>query len=1148
MTATSRTCFAALLVLGLATWSHASEGARETFTFELPAPQPDPEPTATRTTGHVPVVWALEALGDWPLEVEGEGVAWLMGPHIEVSLTIDEASPPLNFTTLGGPRDQDGVTHIAFSQLGGRNTAPTALGAGGLNYLTAHGREARSLGDDGGMLLNEAGFARVENGASGLSIQFSAQAVSCLSVNEPPFRSAPPCDQSHQLSARPDGRASVQGWICERSRWEADPASCEAPFRIDAVTPSPGRENVNYNDPGISITFSEPVDTDSLEDSFELYTQARSGHRLDVDGRWEEDEGPSQYRFIPDGGFELRSGVILEARVEGGSEGVRSLNSSRSLDDDEVWRFSTLLNMAEADNPQNFELALETFQVVRDAPLTSGKPTLSRVYLDWDLHDDIAEDWQPESYPTRFDLEPFHPRLVGQFGLLPRERNVTRIHRDEEFNDTNRRFAHHTVNFFGWEPEHEAASLELELSHHDPFPAPSTQDERDLTSEAEIWAHDPAPHGVAYSIALVGSWSEGIPDEEFSRINETLRQFAVMVPQFFPYREVQLRSAGFNIVEGAASAPHEVRAHSKFNLEFGYRASGGEAGTPTLVEQAMQNDAVVEFLGWDTIPRDQRSFNPPAEVHVADPITQISTLLAEILRSERLGARLNPNDTYLVFVPPDFMDPAGWGVGSAMRGLNPTDLSELFNVPGTRVVLVMATAEDWLDTDRMTQVLLHELGHEHSLRHNPGNVGAHLPNGARYLIDFGIEAWRMNPDGLSGFNKSSTEGNAEHPDLMVSMMWPYAIATGEMSVTTSEYHILAESIRGGTDSPRLDFDFGNLWPQDYRVAMGPQTVMIDMPPPPSEYVGIAGSIAPSGLAGEIQSLGLTTWPGGSGSDGSYRLEVLSASGNVLHAVSFDTEQPRFPTIRPSHRADPDEEPDLPSLPGGRFFVSVPHDPLAKTLAVLATDGTEITRRDAPETRPAFAQRPQILAEDETDILLGWRMEDDDGVAFDVSYSTTGVAPWNTIYSGHGRNAAIIPQTMLGQGGNPTLRITAHDGFNFVSAMVAVETTLVQAPEIVALPDRAAFAQGAPITLAFPSTVRADALRQAIRVVDDEGGIVETDLYLNAATRQASMFIPAALEGQSGLVLEVDAELADIYGRQMGEGLRRQLPDVPAMSE
>lgn len=1145
MTATSKACFAALLLLGLATLSHASESARETFTFELPVPQPDPEPTATRTMGHVPVVWALEAVGDWPLDAEGEGVAWLMGPHIEASLTIDEASPPLMFTTLGGPRDQDGVTHVAFSQLGGRNTAPTALGAGGPNYLTSRGRALRSLGDDRGMLLNEAGFARIENNASGLAIQFSAQAVRCLSVNEPPFESTPPCDQSHQLSARPDGHASVHGWICERSRWEADPESCEIPFRIDAVTPSPDRENVNYNDPGISITFSEPVDMDSLEDSFELYTRARTGQRLNVDGRWEEDDGPSQYRFIPEGGFELRSGIILEARVEGGSEGVLSLNRSRSLDWDEVWRFSTLLNMAEGDNPQNFELELETFQVVRDAPLTSGKPTLSRIYLDWDLHNDIAEDWQPESYPIRFDLEPFHPRLVGQFDLPPREQNVARIYRDEEFNDTHRRFAHHTVNFFGWEPEHEAASLELELSHHDPFPGPSPQDERDLTTEAEIWAHDPAPLGIVYSIALVGSWSDGIPDEEFSRINTTLQQAAVMVPQFFPYREAQLRPAGFNIVQRNASGPHEVRVE---DLKFGYRASDDETAPPGLVEMAMQNDEVLKFLGWDVVPEDERVYTPPAEVHVEDVNAQMVNLLQDVLRSERLRSWLNPNDAYLVFVPPDFMDPAGMAMGALVRGKNTNDLSNIFNVPGTRVALVVATAEDWLDTDRMTQVLLHELGHEHSLRHNPGNAGPHLPEGARYVTDFGIEAWRMNPDGLSGHNKSSTEGNAQHPNLMVSMMWPYVIETAEMSVTTSEYHILAESISGGTDSPLLNFDVSQVWPQSYRVATGPQSVLIDMPQPPSENIGITGSIAPSGLAGEIQSLGLTTRLGSSGADGSYRLEVRSASGIVLYAAAFDTEQPRFPTIRPSHRADPDEEPDLARLPGGQFFVSVPHDPLAKTLVVLAADGTEITRRDAPETRPAFARRPQILAEDENDILLGWRMEDDDGVAFDISYSTTGVAPWNTIYSGHGRNAAIIPRAMLGQGGNPTLRVTAHDGFNFTSATAALETSLVQAPEIVALPDNAAFAEGEPLTLSFPSTVHADTLRQAIRVIDGTGEVIETELFLNPVNQWVSVFAPISLEGERALILEVDSTLTDIYGSQIGQGFRRPLPEVPLASE
>lgn len=1085
------------------------------------------------------IAWQMSVKGAWNYELEGVGAARTgMGGDrstdslIIATLELEEGERPLTLSIINAGGAELG--HVAFSQTGTpRNDA--AFYSLGANYLTPEGREPRSIAGSS-YLANHDGFVRFDRRNDGLVIHFTIDAVLCANIEEPPYISQPPCVGQNFIRSYPSARATVTGCLAETNQFVA--GACDLPFQVDSVTPTNRRENVNHHDPGITVTFSEPADTGSLNDSFALFTRAPDGAPLTVEGDWQRGSGPSTYRFTPEDGSDLRSGVIMEARVESGLEGVRSRDGEKWLDEDKVWHFSTLLDLADEENPHSFDIELETFQVVRDAPLTRGKPTLSRVYLDWELHDDVAEAWQPESYPVRFELSPEHPRMIGQFHVAPRHKNVARIHRDEVFNDNNRRLAHHTVNFFGWEPDGRgAAPMRLELSHHDPFPGPSAQNERTWLGETDIWQHDPAPHGLVYSIALVGSWADGIPETVFSRITSGLNKMSRMVPQFFPYREAQVRPAGFNIVEGRPGGPHELGVSG---LAFGHRTVEVEATEPTLVQQAMQNDAVVAFLGWDAIPEDQRG-SPPAgtvEEHIADHNTQLNQLLLQAIQDARLATWMTPNDTYIVFVPPDFMDAAGIAYGGSARSSG-NALNGIVSVPGMRVLLVVATDEAWLDTDTMTQALLHELGHEHGLRHNPGNAGPNLPPGARYLWDFGIEAWRMDPSGLAGANKSSTEGNAEHADVMASMMWPWAMPTDEMSVTASEYRALMTSIVMGTDA--TEFDFGSLAPRfPYFVAAAKTaTVMSDALPSPLDYLVVSGMVAPHERRAEIHDFHLVTAPPANDPDGSLRAQLRADDGSLIGETAFAPLEPRHLVARPGHSPEPEHGLSL-SLPESHFLVTLPAD--LRTASVVIMDGDdELARHDAPPARPEFLESPQVLLESEEELLIGWRMAEADSSTFSVAYSPTGHAPWHRLYTRFSTNAVVIPSALLAPGHRPTLKVTAQDGIRFSRRELRLDAPEASGPEIIALPSAAAFAEGEPLTLAFATDIPTGALQAGIRIIDANGDPLETDLYYRRASGLASLLAPVALEPQEGLELEVDANLTDIHNRPVGAGLRIPLP-------
>lgn len=1047
------------------------------------------------------IAWQLSVTGDWNYDLEGVGsVRTGMGGDrstdslIIATLELEGEEPPLTLSVLNAGGSELG--HVSFSQTG-TPRSDAAFYSLGTNYLTPEGRQPRSIGaaENGGFLLNDYGFVRFDRRNDGTVMHFTIDVILCESKEpEPPdaprtgftgwdFTAPPslpepetPCDRLFPGDI-PTASATVTGCIAETNQFVA--GACELPFQIDSVTPHDQRENVNYRDPEITVTFSEPAAIDSLNENFVLFTRARDGEPLLVEGDWRQGNGPSTYRFRPNGGFDIRSGLIMEARVESGLDGVRSRDGEKWLDEDEVWHFSTLLNMADDDNPQNFDVDLQTFQVVRDAPLTRGKPTLSRVYLDWDLHDDIAEEWQPQSYPVRFELSPDHPRMVGQFGLTPRHRNVARIYREVEFSAENLRFAHHTVNFFGWEPDEQStASMRLEMSHHDPFPSPSAQDEGLWQGEADIWNHDPAPHGLAFSLALVGSWSDGVPPTVLSRINSGLNNLAMTIPQFFPYRDAQVWPAGFHL----ASA--------------------------TLVDNVPDEDA------------------------------RLIQLLQHVIADARLNASIAPNDTYIVFVPPDFMDAAGRAFGASARSQG-NALNSIVSVPGMRIMVVVATDEDWFDSQTMTQAMLHELGHEHGLRHNPGNVGPGLPEGSHPMWDFGIEAWRMDSHGLSGANKSSTEGNAQHPDAMASMMWPWAIRMNEMSVTASEYRSLMASIYMGTEA--TPFDFGSLGSQlPYLVASGPETVVSDARIPPPETLIVSGAIGPNGTSARIEEFHLVEAHPDVDPGGPFRAQLRTDNGSVISEVRFTPEERPRLLPRAGHDLASDDVAFPETLPGGQFLVALPHDLRASTVVILAGD-TELARYDAPPERPVFSVLPDILHENEDELLVGWRMAEGQNISFSVEYSSTGHAPWHSLYSRLPMNEAAIPRAFLPPGPRPTLRVTARDGFYFTRRELALEPPEPSGPDIIALPTAAAFAEGEPLTLAFATSMRPEALQEYIRINDATGRPVETDIHYNSASGQVSVFVPFVLEQQEELELEVDPMLADIHGSLIGTELRLPLP-------
>ena len=539
------------------------------------------------------------------------------------------------------------------------------------------------------------------------------------------------------LLIRPSGRSGhVRGWVCDKASWEEDPVACTGaePLRIVENSPPNDRENVNPENPRIVVDFSEPIDHASLEENFSLITRSRGGARINVAGRFVS-HSDTRYEFEPEEALE--SGVRYEARVEGGENGVRARGrngeSGSHLNADHWWRFSTLVDLVYHDGYNDAPIEIDVYQTIRNAPLVVGKPTVHRIGVEWEPHAHIDSAWQPTSYPAELELNVISPEqwhVEAQQGGSA-DGNVVRVVRsDELLGNETRRQAQNTINVYGWTPETAGGStwIEARLRPHDPYPVPREPQNVIVEREIPHWHVDPGSLVFRYTFLKLGSWEGGVPEAEMQHAMSVVRQAEEFAVQVMPFREVH----------GIDTNRDADRAYANYH----------------------RNTVTALLDAYSTVTghgRDAANFEA-----LKNTIRKVR---------EDLDGLIGAHEIVVVFYPIDFLG-VGWNI-DRLLGDNPR-----------RGIGLGITTQ--ASTSSLAMGLVHEFGHHFGLSHRPGHVSEiNLPPGA--FVDFGIEGFRMAPDGLSGRNKSATEGNAEHPSILVPLMWPQILPTGQVFVSESDY-------------------------------------------------------------------------------------------------------------------------------------------------------------------------------------------------------------------------------------------------------------------------------------------------------------------------------------------------------------------------
>ncbi|MBI5585887.1 MAG: Ig-like domain-containing protein, partial [Deltaproteobacteria bacterium] len=160
--------------------------------------------------------------------------------------------------------------------------------------------------------------------------------------------------------------------------YSAGPDPC---FSIQQITPANMAENVDFDQPGISVTFNNPVDLSSVKHStFQVYYWDENDQKVYSDGTFLPSNEGRTITFAPDGG-KLLDGVLYGIKVWGRSDAQAPdwIKGARGQDlpQGREYTFWTMPDLTD-------KIVVVPVQSVENTELITGKPTVVRVFLHWD--------------------------------------------------------------------------------------------------------------------------------------------------------------------------------------------------------------------------------------------------------------------------------------------------------------------------------------------------------------------------------------------------------------------------------------------------------------------------------------------------------------------------------------------------------------------------------------------------------------------------------------------------------------------------------------------------------------------------------------------------------------------------------------------
>lgn len=850
-------------------------------------------------------------------------------------------------------------------------------------------------------------------------------------------------------------------------------------LHIRSHLPRLEQRNVDWDEPGIRVTFDRQVDLRSLDDD-SFYLEYRDGNRqLQKVPVSYARPGPQTIRLVPSA--ELKDGVRYRVQIKAGSDGVQG-SLGELLDVSYSWNFYTTINLDDREPMPDLEKIYDktegiephVFQVSRDTKLVPGKPTLARVYVKWNKREDVAEDWQVERFLARVQI-----RSGGPKGPVIASKKDVVIRRFDLYDASDKRFADNSVNLFNLDVSGKPKNIVAEVR---PKAECETAPRKFLSAGHAIPGYVDNPKSLTLAYYLIkpmrkqddlgfsdkNYWTDGIPDRAKVDAAIIARKGANFTLQNFPLRDVNTIYGG-GIAIGIGLATTENNGVGRSWVPNQHNELGGE-----YTQQVIEARAYTALMAW----RDE-----------SDPVAQSA-------------------DIFMLFLPPGTAGAVGKGA-YAPRAIKP-------GKPGM--------IDIWLDNQPSgTQYIskhivdvAHETGHVFGLGHSdrvlqgPPAPYRH-PNGG--CEDGGpagfIEGFRIALDGNSGQNKSAVEGNGSSQGS--GKMYPLMVC-GQTPVegtfiADKSYHYLIDQIQAVAQNDWL----GN---RVLLAANGPVTARLE------ESWAVSGFAERDGTAAFVDGVTPMGWqkPARAG-HGEFKAVLEDAGGQALATRNFAVES---------------SPAGVEASTIGSFRLRLPRRTEAKTIAI--RHGGKTIQRYTRSAHPPTLSELAAKADPNGVVTVSWKGHDADGdkLAYDVYYTANGTDFHPRAIGLRADHFNLSPKDSF-PGENPQVRVVASDGFDQTSDTIALSghgafSVLVTLPR-----DTYRQAAGGRIEAAFNADLAPHTLNNNTFTLKGADGQPVKAVIKYRSTDHTAILIPnQPLAPAMRYTATLSADIADRYGDTLGE--------------
>ena len=311
-------------------------------------------------------------------------------------------------------------------------------------------------------------------------------------------------------------------------------------FQVIDYTPDADQENVRWDSPGITVTFSREIKAATANgDTIILDYRDQGGSWVKVNTTIAL-AAPDKVTVTPDG--ELKDGIRYRMRVLDGPNGVLDKDDN-ALEEGAEWFFWTMVDLdgqtanVFKPNTTKDKMQITWFNVVRNKPLVPIKWVVNRIYALWEPKDDVYDADEVTEFKADVTLE-----INGS----PNVKANQTLKRPDLYTENEKRNAGNTVNFSRLGNTSSKEEYKLKIT---PRPQEGTAKTFEKEDEADIKASSPSIN-FNYYVCNMADWFNGGVAGEVSAAKQELGRGKTYTHHTYPVLGVNGTDKGA-IVSGA---------------------------------------------------------------------------------------------------------------------------------------------------------------------------------------------------------------------------------------------------------------------------------------------------------------------------------------------------------------------------------------------------------------------------------------------------------------------------------------------------------------------------------------------------------------------------------------------------------------------